>query len=445
MVGTPRQFDIDFLNYRRAQQTLRRFWHHASKGDYFTDRHDPRQYLLRTRWLLHELDDPDRHLRFVHVTGTAGKGTVSAMIARGLMLSGKKTGWFHSPEVVTQTEQIQVNGEFIGMSDFTRLVDRIVGAIRKRKHKLPYGTPSAFEIFYVLSVLYFVQEHCDWVVQEVGLGGRFDATNVIEHSEVSVITNIDLDHTEILGHRRSTIARDKAGIIKPHSHFFTSEPDGKICEILRDVATSVAATYHLISSEGEKVNVALAKAVLRHLRVDRAEIATAIKTTWLPCRYEIVRQRPRIILDGAHNNRKMRFLLRRFSQERYRRLFVIAAFWQEKPAMAMARALCRYADVLYLPHIQSREMRWRRCFDPKKLKKTLGQYGSSHRTVSGITPLEALGKATEEALPNDCILITGSFTLCAQVRAKYQDEKEALLKREWRPITPSSVQRRGRD
>ncbi len=164
--------------------------------------------LARTRRALHALDDPHLGLRYVHVAGSKGKGSTAANVDAVLRASGLRTGFYTSPHLHTFRERIRIDGQLIGQEDVVRLLDRCKLAIES----VPGIT--TFEIITLLALLHFAQQAVDWVVLEVGLGGRLDATNVVTPA-VSVITPISYEHTALLGDTLDLIAREKAGIIKP--------------------------------------------------------------------------------------------------------------------------------------------------------------------------------------------------------------------------------------
>jgi dihydrofolate synthase/folylpolyglutamate synthase len=164
--------------------------------------------LERTRRVLHALGDPHQALRYVHVAGSKGKGSTAANVDAILRASGLRTGFYSSPHLHTLRERIRIDGQLIAQQDVVRLLAQCQPAIEA----VPGIT--TFEIITVLALLHFAQQQVDWVVLEVGLGGRLDATNVVGPA-VSVITPISLEHTALLGDTLDLIAREKAGIIKP--------------------------------------------------------------------------------------------------------------------------------------------------------------------------------------------------------------------------------------
>ena len=166
--------------------------------------------LTRTRTLLAALGDPHKKLQFVHVAGTNGKGSTAAMLAAVLQAAGYTTGLFTSPFLEQFAERMQVNGQPIPDTELAAACETLQPCIAAMDDQ-----PTEFELVTAAAMLWFQRRGCDIVVLEVGLGGRLDATNVIGAPACAVITNIGLDHTEILGDTLAQIAREKAGILKP--------------------------------------------------------------------------------------------------------------------------------------------------------------------------------------------------------------------------------------
>ena len=166
--------------------------------------------LGRTRALLHAIGDPQKQLKFIHVAGSNGKGSTCAMLDAILRQAGYRTGLYTSPYIQDFCERMQVNGRNIPGADLARITEQVrIHADAMEDH------PSQFELVTAVAMQYFLEEHCDIVVLEVGMGGTLDSTNVIDCPEVAVITNIGLEHTECLGNTLSLIAGAKGGIIKP--------------------------------------------------------------------------------------------------------------------------------------------------------------------------------------------------------------------------------------
>ena len=174
--------------------------------------------LGRVKKMLSLLGNPEKSTSYVHVTGTNGKGSTSAMVASALQAAGYKVGLFTSPHLHRINERIKVQGWEISDNDFVFYVSIIKKLLRKN----PHIRPTLFEALTVMAFLYFADQKVDVAVLEVGMGGRYDATNVIKNS-VAVITNIDLEHREVLGNTKAKIAVQKAGIIKRKSTVIVGE------------------------------------------------------------------------------------------------------------------------------------------------------------------------------------------------------------------------------
>ncbi|MBR3034687.1 MAG: bifunctional folylpolyglutamate synthase/dihydrofolate synthase, partial [Firmicutes bacterium] len=166
--------------------------------------------LSRMQELLHLLGDPHKQLKYVHITGTNGKGSTAAMLESVLRAAGYHTGLYTSPHLIRYNERMKIDGRNVSDEDMQHAADLMAVQIEKMEDK-----PTVFERITVMALLIFALKKCEIVVLEVGLGGRLDATNVIEAPECSVITNMDLEHTQVLGNTIEEIAAEKAGIIKP--------------------------------------------------------------------------------------------------------------------------------------------------------------------------------------------------------------------------------------
>lgn len=183
--------------------------------------------LDRIEELTKRLDSPQKSLKFIHVAGTNGKGSVCSMTAEILKHAGYKTGLFTSPVISAYREQFQINGQMISEEDFIRYAEIIRGASRSMS-----DFPSEFEKAVALAFLYFKESGCDFVVLEVGMGGSDDATNVIDVPEVAAIVNIDYDHMNFLGDTLEEIAQKKAGIIKENGTVVMAEQTEAVMDVL---------------------------------------------------------------------------------------------------------------------------------------------------------------------------------------------------------------------
>lgn len=287
--------------------------------------------LMRIKKLLHLLGDPQRTLRFVHVAGTNGKGSTCAMIASILSQAGYVTGLYTSPHLFRINERIQVNRVEITDDELVELCELLKPAV----DAMPDDPPTEFERLTALGMLYFARRHCDFVVLEVGLGGRLDSTNAIDAPEVAVLTNIGLEHTELLGNTLTQIAAEKAGIIKPGCRAVAYCQSEEVLAVFRAECeqTGVLMTVtdpslqHLIGSSlaGQSFdyrerrgltlslagsyqykNAALVLDAIDALRergaaISEEAIRAGLANTVWPGRFEVLCQKPLVVVDGAHN------------------------------------------------------------------------------------------------------------------------------------------------
>ena len=204
-----------------------------------TDWKGSRLGLERMRELMRRLGEAQDHLKFIHVAGTNGKGSTSTMLASILTAAGYKTGLYTSPHLVRVNERFRIDGSDIPDAALCRAAE----AVKEASDGMA-DAPTEFEILTAMGFWYFAAEKCDAVVLEVGLGGRLDATNVIKPPEAAVITNIGLEHTAVLGHTLSGIAREKAGIIKPGTTAATYPVDAAVDAVYREICAERGAAWH---------------------------------------------------------------------------------------------------------------------------------------------------------------------------------------------------------
>ena len=280
--------------------------------------------LERIRELMDRLGNPQEKLRFVHVAGTNGKGSTCAFVASILQEAGYKTGLFTSPYIVEFAERIRVNGRNIGEADLRDITWNVrFQAMQMDDH------PTEFELMTAVALVYFEQMACDFVVLEVGLGGRLDSTNVIEAPCVCAIAPIAFDHTAVLGNSLRAIAAEKAGIIKSGALVVSAAQEPEAAEMLKAVCSErecalrfvdisalsgtpqsfeYAGQHFAISLLGsyQTENAALAVEVIRALQscgfdIEDAAIERGLaKTSW-PGRFELIAKNPCVIVDGGHN------------------------------------------------------------------------------------------------------------------------------------------------
>ena len=323
--------------------------------DYETQRRprDPMNYdLRRMDEILARLGDPHLKIKSVHVAGSKGKGSTSAMIASVLSASGYKTGLFTSPHLLNFGERIQVDNREIADTELIGLVERVKPEVEAVNETATHGRLTTFEVITAIGFAYFADKGCDFNVIEVGLGGRLDATNVVL-PEVCAITSISLEHTDVLGNTLAEIATEKAGIIKPGRTVVSApqadevdrviqriciQKQAKLIRVGRDITWqglnfgptrqslrvqgclgTYDATIPLIG-EYQLENAAVAIGCLETLmsdghRVTPPTIAEGLSRVSWPGRLQILRTHPCVVVDGAHNPysaAKLREALRKY-------------------------------------------------------------------------------------------------------------------------------------
>lgn len=253
--------------------------------------------LERISNVLEKLGNPQDKLKCIHVAGTNGKGSVCAIIASVLQNAGMKVGLYTSPHIFEYTERIKINGVDIPKEDFGKYIEMVCTE-----------DLTEFEVLTAVMFKYFADNNVDVVVLETGLGGRFDATNVIKSNLCAIITHIDLDHTERLGNTKSKIAFEKAGIIKPDCPVFTSEGYEEIkdkadeCNSLFSLVTPFEDTANLsLKGTCQQENLSLALAAVRFLfpQIPECIIQDGISKVKHPCRFQLCRED--LIIDASHN------------------------------------------------------------------------------------------------------------------------------------------------
>lgn len=274
--------------------------------------------LERISAVCQKLSNPQNNFKIIHIAGTNGKGSVSTFVSSSLKEAGYKVGTFVSPYIIDFCERIQINGEYISHNDLCRLSQMVIDT---------NISLTEFEFITAVGFLYFSENKIDVAVLETGLGGRFDATNVIPAPLVSVITKIGLDHTAILGDTIEQIAKEKCGIIKNNTVVTAHTQSQKAIDVIKECATDVLMpnksdltnvrisvlgnefSYKnidyktLLGGEYQVENALVAIETLKNcgLAIDDTQIKTGLKNAFIPARLEVASYDPIIIIDGAHN------------------------------------------------------------------------------------------------------------------------------------------------
>ena len=194
----------------------------------------------RTKLLLSSIGSPQQDLHFIHVCGSNGKGSVCALLDSVLRAAGYRVGLFTSPHLQDERERIKVNGKMISREAYD-----ILSALLEPEAEKMTDKPGYFCFLTALGIGYFAQQHCDFVILETGIGGTYDSTNAIDSPELTVVTNIGLEHTELLGSTVTQIARDKAGIIKPGTICAAYDQDPEVMDVIRKACKKNHVPLHV--------------------------------------------------------------------------------------------------------------------------------------------------------------------------------------------------------
>ena len=424
----------DFEKYYQAVKYLESMAN-LPEPEYLSLKKGRSLFLKRFAYFLKLLGNPHKNLKYIHIGGTSGKGSVAAMIQEILTEAGYTTGLYLSPHPTTTIERIKVDRLLIGPDEFADLMNRIKPKIDLAYQKSPYGRPSYFEILTALAFLYFKEKKCDYAVLEVGLGGKYDATNIIPRAEATVINLIDYDHTHLLGETLTKIAEEKAAIIKPKTAFFTTGLNHyRVLEILKKTCLKNKAKFNVVNppktryqlqllGQHQQNNAALAAAVCRHLGVAEAKIKSGLAKVKLSCRTEIIQKNPMIILDGAHNASKMKTTLETIKNLTYQKLYLIIALTKTKNPKTIFKNIQSLAAKVFISRYQSSE---RKCYPPLELAKKMKLKKPAEIYLDAKT---AFNQARKQAGKNDLILVTGSFYLAGELRQHWRNEESLLEER----------------
>lgn len=421
--------------------------------------------LDRMRQLLRELGNPETGLPIVHVAGTKGKGSVSAMVSAVLTAAGRRVGLYTSPHLHRVEERFQLDGNPCPPEQLVALVDRLRPAVERLDQQGrtvdPDDTgPTFFEITTALALMYFSEVHADAVVLEVGMGGRFDSTNVCQ-PKVAVITSISLDHTRQLGETEELIAREKAGIIKPGIPVVSGVVSPGPREVIRDVCRSQGAPlrelgedfdfryrppHDLQAAPGlgsvdfidrtatppkevthiplalpglhQGRNAAVALATLGELecatgrRIGEEPVRRGLSELRWPARVEVVGRHPVQIVDAAHNVASIGALVETletcFCVARRRLLFAVS---EDKDVPGMLELLLpRFGEIILTRFTSSP-----RAIPPERLQQ-LARAISDRPLLVDPEPIHAWNTLVEHAAPDELLCVTGSFFIASEIR-----------------------------
>ncbi|WCO01017.1 bifunctional folylpolyglutamate synthase/dihydrofolate synthase [Psychroserpens ponticola] len=377
--------------------------------------------LSNTLLLAKHLNHPEQHFKSIHVAGTNGKGSTSHMLASVLQEAGYKVGLYTSPHLKDFRERIKINGKEVSKQF-------VIGFIKRNLSFLKANHLSFFEMTVGMAFEYFNKQNVDVAIIEVGLGGRLDSTNIIT-PEISVITNIGLDHLQFLGNTYQEIAIEKAGIIKHKIPVVIGETQKETKDVFITVAkTNVSEIYfadQLIEENFEsdlKGNYQThnIKTVIQTITVLNRQkkflisnnslidgLKNVVKNTGLKGRWQILQELPKIICDTAHNKEGLSFVVKQLEDEAFKALHIVFGVVNDKDLDLILPLLPKYAAYYFCkPNIP-------RGMDENLLKDKFLKNGCVGESYSAVN--EALNSALLKAKTEDLIYVGGSTFVVAEI------------------------------
>lgn len=407
----------------------------------------------RIRRLLDKLGSPEKSLKFIHIVGTNGKGSVSTALSYILRQSGYRVGLFTSPYIVEFGERIQVDGEYISHEDIAQLMALIKEKADQMEKEGLF--PTVFEVTTALSFLYFAKKGCDIVCLEAGIGGEHDSTNVIPSPLLCVFCSISLDHTEMLGDNVEKIAIEKSGIIKKGSLVVSYPNNGAelgfapqkktVIDVIKNKCEDMNCTLFLPKTEditviksditgssfiydGLKIKTHLCGAhqignmitaikgaqCLRKcgFEIKDEDIICGIDKFKIPGRMETVAMSPVVMLDGGHNEGCMRALSTVI--ENYlkgKKITMLMSFMKDKDYVSSLKIIAPLCDNIVFTVTDDI-----RGEVPEKLSKAAEPFGAS--TFCEREPIKGYNKALSLTKKDDALIVAGSFYLVSEIREK---------------------------
>jgi dihydrofolate synthase/folylpolyglutamate synthase len=415
---------------------------------YGLQKHGMKFGLDNIRSLMSVLGNPQRSFSSVHVGGTNGKGSTGSMIESILRTAGMKTGFFTSPHLVNFTERIRINGEEISEAEVIGLADEV----RSAANTLEDLSPTFFEVVTAMAFLHFMRTKVDWAVIEVGLGGRLDATNIVE-PEASVITSIGLDHCEFLGRSLKEIASEKAGIIKGGTPVVTAAQQHEVMEVIeRKASEKSSALYRYgieflaeqlsedplcFNYEGSErysgirlpfsgahqiINASVAAKTAEVIRERypgiNVDIKKGVESVRWPGRLEMIRDHPPILIDGAHNPHAARALseyLKKVLSSKYKRVILVIGIMGDKDIDGILGPLLPFASEIIFG-----SPAYGRAASSSFLASRALSLGYASKTAPSVSG--ALKVADSLFLPGDLIVVTGSFYTIGEAKEALGDK-----------------------
>lgn len=397
--------------------------------------------------LLNLLGNPQEKLKCIHIGGTNGKGSTSSFISSILMESGYDVGIFTSPYIERFNERIQKNKEDIPDEILANITCEIKEKCNMMVEK-GLDHPTTFEIITAIAFIYFRRENVDFVVLEVGLGGRYDSTNIIKNNIATVFSHINMDHIDILGDTLGKIAYQKAGIIKEGSLIVSYPQEEEVESVLKAESVNLNGEFHILKSENIKIksmdekgsvfdykdefryienikinmlgehqiyNSSLAIKTLINLEgkglitLSEENIKKGLLKTKWPARLELLMDKPKFVIDGAHNLDAAKVLSNALDLFEYDKLILGLGILSDKEYGKVVKELVEKADIIVVT-----EVNMPRKLEAEELGIEVSKYNTNVYIEKDIE--KAIKKSLELASDNDLIVFAGSLYLVGEIR-----------------------------
>lgn len=435
------------MTYQEAVDYLMSFWDLEKQTG--LKYKDPQYDLASFRELLSELGEPQNSFKSILIAGTKGKGSVAALVESALRAQGHSTGLYTSPHLISFCERIKHNGRNILERDFAQRIEWLKPFVEKRRPGA--GLPktkqaTVFEILTAMAFLYFQEMGVDWAVLEVGLGGRLDCTNTV-NPRVSAITNISMDHMDVLGNTLTEIAREKAGIIRQDGLVVTAPQSNEAGKVIYQTAQQMNARlfqvgkdlgFRVVEQDAQRTvidiagtfgkmtnltvgmagefqaeNAAVAFGVLRSLQyrnqmVSDEAIRQGFRSVNWPGRFQLVSQKPLTVLDGAHNDYSA-YRLKKAVEAVFpdRPQILVLGISANKDLAGIVSNLARNTKAVIVTRA-----RHSRAAAPEAIRSELSRLGIAAIETDRLET--ALERARELADEQDMIIVTGSLFLVGE-------------------------------
>jgi dihydrofolate synthase/folylpolyglutamate synthase len=395
--------------------------------------------LSSTSDLLARLGNPHKNLQAIHIAGTNGKGSTAAMLSAILARTGMQVGLYTSPHLVRFNERFRLNDHDVDDREIMDVFRRVKDVVDERE------PPTFFEMTTAMALSLFAEKGVDWAILEVGMGGRLDATNVIQ-PQITIINNVAFDHQEFLGSTLGRIAREKAGIIKKGVPLITAVKQPVALAVIKERCLALAAPCYRIGqqikvrSRGKRcfsyrgmkwrlenlqlplagghqlLNAATALGALEvleqlgRLHPISEQVQEGLGKTRWPGRLEWFSEHPPVLLDGAHNNAGIVSLRKALQEEyTYKRLIIVLGIMADKDLRGMLHKLAPLAD-----HIILTRPRYERAAEPESLREVAGEFAKRTELIRSVR--QALKRAMTLATSEDLVVVTGSLYFIGEVK-----------------------------